>query len=96
MLPEIALSAALTLGATTTAQTEMPFTMYFASAPEIVAQDVVEDMKYDPRQQLTTIDGSVLVAGNTTSTSSKECACSDSSLMKSTDYDQDSQQDDTD
>lgn len=93
MLPEIALSAALTLGATTTAQTEMPFTMYFASVPEIVAQDVVDNSTYDPRQQLTTIDGNVLVA-DSTSYSTKTSWTTDGSYRPNGDSDTDSQQDD--
>jgi hypothetical protein len=93
MLSEIALSTALTLGATTTAQTEMPFTMYFASVPEAVTQDVVDNSTYDPRQQLTTIGGNVLVA-DSTSYSTQTSWSTDGTWRKNGDSDTDSQQDD--
>jgi len=93
MLPEIALSAALTLGSTTTAQTEMPFTMYFASAPEAVTQNIVNNMSYDPHQQLTTIDSNIVVA-DSSSTSTKSSGTTTNFGGIGTDYDADTQTDD--
>ncbi len=91
MLPEIALSAALTLGATTTAQTEMPFTMYFASVPESISMDV-DNTNYNPHHQLTTtVDGNTLVAEGS-SYCQKSSATTDKLL--GSDSDSDSSQDD--
>ncbi len=93
MLSEIALSAALTLGGTTTPQAEMPFTMNFASTPEIVAEEVVNDMDYDPKQQLSNI---VVSKKDSSSTCSKKSATTaDTGInLRTKDNDTDTQQDD--
>lgn len=92
MLSEIALSAALTLGGTTTPQAEMPFTMNFASVPEMVTQEVVDDMDYNPKQQLSNI---VVSKKGSSSTCSKRSGSTHSGIVNEhTDYDNDTQQDD--
>ncbi len=92
MLSEIALSAALTLGGSTTAQPEMPFTMNFASTPEVIAEEVVNDMDYDPKQQLTTI---VVSKKDSSSSCSKRSGSTHGGFFnEQVDYDSDTQQDD--
>lgn len=92
MLSEIALSAALTLGGTTTPQSEMPFTMNFASMPEMVTQEVIDDMDYNPKQQLSNI---VVSKKGSSSTCSKRSGCTHGGFFnEQVDYDTDEQQDD--
>jgi hypothetical protein len=93
MLSQMVLSTALTLGGATTAQAEMPFTMHLATPPEIVAQNLVNNVSYDPKQQLSSI--SDVQNGDSSSTCSKESATTAGDWLTGVkDYDTDTQMDD--
>jgi len=72
----------------------MPFTMNFASTPSVMAQDVVDDMDYNPKRQVNTINSSILVAGSKSSTCSKQSATTSGGIIFGKDKDTDTQQDD--
>ena len=84
------------LGSTTTAQARMPFTMYLASSPQAISQNVIDDMQYDPKQQLTYIEQGILVAGNKSSTCSRKSGTTPpkSYIGLAKDSDDDTQHDD--
>jgi len=96
MLSQMVLSTVSTLGGATTTQAEMPFTMYLATAPERLAQYIINNVSYDPKQQLSLI--SDVQNSNSSSTCQKESATTDGTgsdwIVGKKDYDTDTQTDD--
>jgi hypothetical protein len=78
MLSQMVLSTVSTLGGATTTQAEMPFTMYLATAPEKLAQYFINNVSYDPKQQLSLI--SDVQNANSSSTCQKQSATTDSGV----------------